>query len=482
MMQIVHVSCEIAPWAKTGGLGDMVGSLGPAIAGLGHRVANILPRHGHIPLSGLTAVTTLSPIHLGPHTFHPTVWQGMHTDVIPNYFIDIPGSFDRAAIYGEHGIEYPDNAIRFLAFSLAAREFLRTRQIACDILHVHDWHAALVPLYLRTKAAGEPAMQAMRTVLTIHNLAYQGAYPAAIFPLMDLEPRYFSPAYLEFYGQLNFLKGGIVAADAVTTVSPTYAAEILTPAFGCGLDGVLRDRRDRFSGILNGIDTTEWDPRQDPLLAARYPPENLAGKTACKRAIQAEVGLPQEPTAPIFSLIARLVDQKGIDLLVGALQNGMPRRRWQWIFLGDGDPALEEAVRQLAKRYPRQIVARIGYDQALAHRIEAGADFFCMPSRYEPCGYNQMYSQRYGTIPIVRATGGLRDTVIDCAADPMHGTGIVFEPATVSAIEDALAQALTLYCDPERFDRARVNGMTRDFSWNDSAQRYIALYEHLRGQ
>jgi starch synthase len=348
-----------------------------------------------------------------------------------------------------------------------------------DIIHLHDWQAGLVPLLMQHEklVAGWGNMPS--TCLTIHNLAYQGTFPAADYSLTNLPMDYFNPNGVEFYGQLNCLKAGIVYADLITTVSPRYAREITTPEYGCGLDGLLRNRRDALVGILNGVDYDEWNTEHNSFLKHPYSVENLSGKAADKLELQKELGLPADETVPLFGTVSRLADQKGVDIQFGALEE-MLGANMQFVLLGSGSPVFEQAYRDLAKRYPAKVAVRIGFNHGLSHRIEAGCDFFLMPSRFEPCGLNQMYSLRYGTIPIVRITGGLDDSVVDISEDADHANGIKFSEYSTRALAKAIRKALTLYHEPELLNQYRSSAMTADFSWERTAKQYtLAVYERV---
>lgn len=399
-------------------------------------------------------------------------------DGVSVYLVRADRYFDRPALYGEQGQAYPDNAERFVFFSraiLALAEFLGLP----DICHVHDWHTALVPAFLRADGARYPWADKTRTVLTIHNLAYQGDFWPLDWHLLNLDDRYFSFDALEAWGRINFLKGGISFADAITTVSPTYAREIQTPEYGCGLDAVLRYRQNRVVGILNGVDLEAWDPRRDPFLPEHYGPGDTAGKRVCKQKLLETLGFEAEVQAPLAGVVARLVEQKGIDLLIEAIP-ALVARGVPLVVLGQGDPKWEEALRRRHTEYPGRVAVRIAFDETLAHQIEAGADLFLMPSRFEPCGLNQMYSQLYGTIPIVHATGGLADSVIDADEHPRRGTGFCFRPCTRQAFLSALDRALRWYADPVRWQSLVSRAMRQDFSWDRPAERYHELYERLR--
>jgi starch synthase len=387
--------------------------------------------------------------------------------------------FDREALYGDARGDYPDNAERFVFFCRAALEWLRAESPPPDVLHVHEWQSALAPAFLRGNADVYPELAGTRSVLTVHNLAYQGRFPAFDWHLLNLDPRYFVPDFVEFYGQINYLKAGLVFADAITTVSPRYAAEIGTPEFGEGLDGVLRVRRDRLRGILNGIDREAWNPATDPHLPARYDASDLRGKARCKAELQAEIGLAVLPDVPLLGMVSRLAEQKGLDLLAAALPDALATSDAQLVVLGSGDEHYERLLAALAADFPARVGLRVGFDEALAHRIEAGADMFLMPSRFEPCGLNQLYSLRYGTVPIVHATGGLDDTVVEFDPATGTGTGFKFTPYAPDAFLAALRRAFVTRRDRDRWARLVANGMAQDFSWDRAALEYRRLYETL---
>ena len=480
-MRVVMLSPEVYPYAKTGGLADVLAALPSALAQTGVQVTVCLPAFR----SALRAA--------GPSTAGIRLHAPVDSRMEPAEIVSVPGAavptmmvradryFDRDGIYGDAGGDYPDNAERFAFFCRAALEWLRAEHEPPDILHVHEWQSALAPAFLRATADLYPELRRVRTVLTIHNLAYQGRFPSSEWHLLNLDPRYFVPDFLEFYGQINYLKAGMVFADAITTVSPRYAAEIETPAFGEGLDGVLRARHDRLRGILNGIDQTAWNPATDPHLPAHYDARNLRGKPVCKAALQAELGLAARADVPLLGIVSRLAEQKGFDLLATALPEALATSEAQVAVLGSGDERYERLLAAIAARFEGRVALRIGFDEGLAHRIEAGADMFLMPSRFEPCGLNQLYSLRYGTVPVVHATGGLDDTVVDFDPGTGMGTGFKFTSYTPEAFLGALDRALRTRGDPALWTRVVTNGMAQDFSWNRAAQEYRRLYEELIG-
>jgi len=477
-MRVVMLTPEVHPYAKTGGLADVMAALPRALVQTGIDVTVCAPGYRtaldrarsfgeglrlHAPIASRMEPAEILPVEYAP---------------VPTILVRADRYFDRPGLYGDDGGDFGDNADRFAFFCRAALEWLRAEEPP-DVLHVHEWQAALAPAFLRATAELYPELARVRTVLTAHNLAYQGRFPQSVWHLLNLDARYFVPDFLEFYGEVNYLKAGLVFADAITTVSPSYAAEIQTPALGEGLDGVLRARRTRLRGILNGIDTREWDPAADARLPAAYDAAHPAGKARCKAALQEEVGLAVRAEAPLLAVIARLVAQKGIDLLVAALPRALDRTHAQLVVLGNGGQHHEAALRALAAQFPARVAVRIGFDEGLAHRIEAGADVFLMPSRFEPCGLNQLYSLRYGTVPIVHATGGLRDTVVEFDPATGTGTGFRFSPFTAEAFLAALDRALRTRETPALWARLVGNGMAEDFSWTRAALEYGRLYEQL---
>lgn len=481
MHNVLFVTSEAHPLAKTGGLGDVCGSLPPALQALGADMRLLLPAYPQAK----RAAGALRPVAQIPLAFSDvpaTLLEG----VLPGsdvglWLIDHPPAFAREGdpYMDESGVPWPDNAERFAvlcAAAIAIADETAALNWRPDIVHCHDWQTGLVPAVLALRDR-RPA-----TVFTIHNLAYQGLFPADTFARLGLPPALWSMQGLEFYGQVSFIKGGIAAADQLTTVSPTYAREIQTPVFGAGLDGLLRLRADRLSGILNGVDTDTWNPATDAYLAQPYSADSLARKSANKSALQKQLQLPVAPERPVIGMIGRLVDQKGFDLVLDAWPQ-LARQGAQLVVLGTGDSALEDAWRDMQRAYPEQLAAHIGYDEALAHRIEGGADIFLMPSRFEPCGLNQMYSLRYGTIPIVRRVGGLADTVVDASTQALAAgtaTGFAFDDETPRALAAAVTRALAAYADKPRWRALALNGMRQDFSWNKSAREYLALYARAR--
>jgi starch synthase len=415
-------------------------------------------------------------LSVGGNSYHAGLLISRPEKQVAIYFIDQPAFFDRAGMYSEGGRDYLDNAHRFIFFSKAVAHLARYLPWKPELVHVHDWQAGLVPLFILHQQSYEGWKDAPRTCLTIHNLAYQGRFARFEYPLTNLPLDYYTPDGVEYYGDFNSLKAGISYSTLISTVSPRYAREIATPEFGCGLDAVLRARYESLVGILNGVDYDEWNPGRDRFLRYPYTAEKLEGKTAGKLELQRELGLPAAANVPLFASITRLTGQKGVDLILGALEE-MLLANMQFVMLGSGDTEMERAFVSLAKRFPAKMAVRIGFDQALSHRIEAGADFFLMPSRFEPCGLNQMYSQRYGTLPIVRVTGGLDDTVVDLTENEQMATGIKFHEFSVRALAKAIRKALVLFQHPDLLGHMRRNGMITDFSWEKTTALYVKTYQ-----
>lgn len=477
-MKIVFVASEAVPYSKTGGLADVVGALPRALVALGYEVEVVLPRYRATkPGRELPDFKSLT-IPLSPSFKFASVQHGGNLDGVQYYLVECPEFFDRAGLYGQNGQDYPDNALRFAAFSLASLEFMKRSATPPDIIHGHDWQSALVPIYLRNLYRGDRFFENAAVVFTIHNLGYQGQFSPHVLPQISLHAGLFTIDGLEFYGKVNLLKGGIIFSDFITTVSRKYAEEIQTPEFGCGLEGVLKSRADRLRGVLNGVDYDSWNPETDKLIPANYAPDNLKGKETCKRALLESMGVERpQLDRPVIGIVSRFDRQKGFDLVAGIAEELMAVDLYV-VALGTGDPAYEDFFRTLAAKYPGKFLARIAYDNALAHQIEAGADLFLMPSRYEPCGLNQIYSMKYGTIPVVRVTGGLDDTVE--AFDGKAGTGFRFMEYSPEALLAALRQAVAIYGQPRVWRRLMQNGMRKDFSWPSSARQYARIYEEVR--
>jgi starch synthase len=484
-MKILFIASEVDPFAKTGGLADVAAALPKALRRLGHDVRIAMPLYRQVPRLPLGARATALdvPVQVGRERLTLRVWEARlpETD-IPVHLLESAALFDRDGLYQDRGQDHPDNLRRFSAFSQAALRMLPGLGWRPDVVHAHDWQAALAVAHLAWGPLGrEPFFASAGTVFTVHNLAYQGLFPKAQWPLTQLPEAAFSIRGLEYYGQINCLKGGLLGAGRLTTVSPTYSREIQTKAFGCGLEGVLVSRREALSGILNGIDTQAWDPGTDPHLAAHYTADQLAGKSLCKLALQKRHGLP-ELHVLLIGMIQRLAEQKGIDVVIRAADEllALPV---QLVLLGTGDPAYHEQLSALRARFPDRLAVTLGFDEALAHQIEAGSDAFLMPSRFEPCGLNQMYSMRFGTVPIVRRVGGLADTVVDVTPESsaaLAATGFVFEEHSPEALVEAVRRAVTAFGDHALWAGLMRAGMRRDFSWDRSARAYVEVYERAR--
>jgi starch synthase len=476
--KVLHIAAELFPLVKTGGLADVAAALPPALARLGCDVRVLLP--GLPPI--LDAVSRQQKVcEIGPAFGAARV--ALRRGVLPGsglpvYLVDAPYLYQRGGspYQDEAGHEWADNLQRFALLGWAGAHLAAGELDAGwtpDVVHPHDWHAAMACAYI----AAHPPTRA-GTVFTVHNLAFQGLYASGDYPQLGLPARFMAAQGLEFHGRVSFMKAGLKFADRVTTVSPTYAREIATHEFGCGLDGVIRSRGADVSGILNGVDRTVWDPEHDTSIAARYSETAPAGKAICKRALQAEVGLTEAADAPLFGLVSRLAAQKGVDLLLDALPV-LLRLGGQLVVQGTGEPALEAALRLAAQQQPERVAVRIGYDEAFAHRAIAGCDVVMVPSRFEPCGLTQLYGLRYGTLPLVRRVGGLADTVIDADdASPRGGraTGFAFGPATAGALEDAIARAVALYREPAPWRATMARAMAQEHTWEAAAQQYLELY------
>ena len=470
MAKVLMVASEAAPLAKVGGLADVVGALSRALRELGEEVAVVLPRYRGVPLEGARLVYDDLRVWFGPACYSSRVY--LSEQPVPYYLVDCPPLFDREGIYGAGGADHPDNHVRFALLARVALTLVR-HVFRPQILHAHDWQAAPASVYLRSLFRYDPTFLGLKTVLTIHNLGYQGIYPRSILPEIGLDEALAAQGGLEFHGRVNLLQGGIRSSDLLTTVSPTYAREIQTPELGFGLDELLRQRADCLVGLLNGADYAEWNPETDPYIAARYSAEDLSGKAAARRDLLSELGLPEASAAPLLGMVSRLDSQKGFDLLEQAAP-ALLAEDCLLVVLGTGDPRYEQWLRELAAAHPQKVAVRIGFDNRLAHKIEAGADIFLMPSRYEPCGLNQIYSLRYGTVPVVRATGGLDDTIDE-------STGFKFRPYTAEAFLGAVRAALAAYRDQARWQAMMRAGMRKDYSWKASAAGYAALYRKLAG-
>jgi len=489
-LKLLIAASEAIPYAKTGGLADVAGALPQEFAKMGQDVILLIPAYQCLRNSGRTfREVARVPVHTFQESSQAIIEEDVVTagpsgTVLRVWAVRHDGYFGRPGLYQENGTDYPDNLQRFVWFCRAIVEVIvylrRERDWATDLLHLHDWQTALCAVYLKTIDRNRQELQEVRTLLTLHNAGYQGIFPGDQFHRTGLPSGLFGMQGLEFFGSVNLLKGGVIFSDFLTTVSPTYAGEILTPAFGFGLEGVLQNRKGQLQGIVNGIDTETWNPATDPFLPARYTVQDRRGKAVCKVSLQREFALPQVDV-PLLAVIARLTAQKGIDLLESIIPQLM-RMDLQLVMLGVGDPALEVRLKTLQAHYSDRMGVRIGFDEELAHRIEGGADIFVMPSRYEPCGLSQLYSLRYGTVPVVTKTGGLADTVVPLnvqTRDADRATGFHVLEGTEEALLQALRQAADVYQNRTLWDRLVQRGMKEDVSWQRSAQAYLELFERL---
>ena len=469
------VASEAVPFAKTGGLADVVGALPKALVRLGHQVDVAMPRYRGITAGEVERTLQVSLGGLAADArYYLTSNEGVRM-----VFIDHPAYFDRDYLYGAPGHDYPDNPERFAFLCQAALDWAVARGTPYDVVHAHDWQAGLLPILLARMGPSQPLLRRLPTVFTIHNLAYQGVFDASWLPRLGLGWTLMRMDAMEYWGRISYLKAGVVFSRLITTVSPRYAQEIQTSELGFGFDGILRERGPDLVGILNGIDYDQWDPAGDPHIPVPYSAVNLGGKLAAKRALLERYALPSDEEAlarPVVGIIARMVDQKGFDLLAD-IADELPRLGATFVLLGSGERRYEDLWLGLAARHPRQIAAHIGFDESLAHLIEAGADLFLMPSRFEPCGLNQMYSLRYGTIPLVHATGGLADTVMNFDAGTGSGNGFTFDEYSPQALLGTLQWAMGVFTDQQAWRRMQAAGMRQDFSWETSARRYAEVYE-----
>jgi starch synthase len=480
-MQILFASAEIYPLAKTGGLADVSAALPQALVELGADVRLIMPAYPQA-LAAAANKSVLAELP-GEDQFGPSRLIGarMPDSGLPIWLLDCPSLYDRPGTpyLDQEGRDWPDNAQRFAKFCRMAAQIARGEVLPgwhADVVHANDWHTGLLPLLL-----GESGNERPATIFTIHNLAYQGLFPRSVLPSLGVPDYLFTPDGIEFFGQVSFMKAGIRFSDWITTVSPSYAREILSPEYGCGLDGLLRRRVHDMSGILNGVDYRIWDPWRDPYLPAKFRVGEMAGKRVCKAELQLELGLEADPSIPIVACLSRITEQKMADVVCDALHMILDRDV-QFALLGQGDPRLEARLRDAAQHYPGRLAVRIGYDEVLAHRLQAGADLLLHPARYEPCGLTPLYAMRYGTLPIVRHVGGLVDTIVDATEWTVRAgsaTGFAFRLPRGAAMLDCLDRALAFYAQPSRWRRMQRRAMSREFGWDASARRYLALYRKL---
>lgn len=484
-MNILIVASEAIPFAKTGGLADVVGSLPIELSRLGHRVTVMLPAYRQTRDCGQPIERT--NIQLDIPIGNKIVTGSLLRSELPGsnvsvYLVEQDEYYNRKELYRQEGNDYRDNCERFVFFSRAVMESIRLLDLAPDVIHANDWQTGLVPAFLDIEYRDVPGYRDIATIFTIHNMAYQGQFWHWDMMLTGLDWKYFNFHQMEFYGKLNLLKTGIVFANAVTTVSPTYAWEIQHTDFGCGLQETLQQRGASVSGIINGVDYSVWNPQVDTRIAANYSFENYKeGKSICKRALQIEMGLPVRDDVPVIGIVGRLVDQKGFDLIARVMQQWIKHQDVQWAILGTGEPAYHELLQRLQDEHPDKAGIKLTFSDALAHQIEAGADIFLMPSRYEPCGLNQLYSLKYGTVPVVHRTGGLADTISHPTGENLAtrtANGFVFDDYEAGALESALSSACKTYRhDRGAWDQIVTTGMRQDWSWRTSAKEYEKLYE-----
>lgn len=481
-MNILFASSEAVPFSKTGGLADVCGALPIELAKLGHQPTVILPayrkRYCGQPIEslGIDFIVPIGSKMVAGHLLKSVMPDGK----TPVYLVEQDQYFDRDELYGTGGKDYVDNCERFVFFSRAVLEAIRLLDLKIDVLHANDWQTGLALAYLKLEYRKLARYRKIAGLFTIHNIAYQGQFWHWDMLLTGLDWKYFNWRQMEFHGFLNLLKTGLVFADSISTVSPRYAREIQSSSFGCGMEGVLQHRSESLQGILNGIDTTEWDPQNDKNLPANYNAETVEQvKPICKAALQKEMRLPRESSAPLVGIVGRLADQKGFDLVIDVMQHWVQTSDVQWAILGTGEPKYHKALEKLAERFPGKVAVRLEFSSPLSHRIEAGADMFLMPSRFEPCGLNQLYSLRYGTVPVVRSTGGLADTIVGYNSQSPNekANGFAFEEYSSLALGEAMRQACDAYRQPEVWRRLISVGMNQDWSWSRSAKEYVNLYE-----
>jgi starch synthase len=485
-VRILFTTTEAVPFCKTGGLGDVCGSLPQELAKLGHEPVVILPAFRQALNCGRAIEPTGIPfdVPIGRKSVPGTLLRStLPGEKVPVYLVHQPYYYDRPELYRENGHDYKDNCERFVFFCRAALDAIQLLDLRTELIHCHDWTAGLVPAYLKTELAGVPPYDSIRSLLTIHNIAYQGNFWHWDMELTGIDWKYFNWRQMEFYGNLSFLKTGLAFADSLSTVSPRYAQEIQGPPLGSGMEGILQHRHDELFGIINGVDYTEWNPEIDPHLGGHnYGLNNFAeGKRGCKATLQSEMGLPQVADAPLVAMIGRLAEQKGFDLVAQIIPHLAANSPIQWVILGTGEPQYHDLFASLAERHPDKVAVRLQFSNELAHRIEAGADIFLMPSRYEPCGLNQLYSLKYGTVPVVHATGGLADTITNLTDETLAaGTanGFSFDTYDSTALAAGIARATQTFADRSVWEQLIRTGMRQDWSWNHSAREYDRLYQH----
>ncbi len=473
-LNVIFATPEALPFAKTGGLADVAGALPLALKKLGCKVSLFLPYYREVGLSGVktepTGLEVVVPV--GRRDIRGQVLKAS-SDGVAVYFIKRDEFFDRSCLYGTPEGDYFDNLERFMFFSRGVMEALKAGAFKPDIIHCNDWQTGLIPAYLKDTYRNEPRFSKTAAVFTIHNIAYQGLFPSYLYGVTNLSPELYNPEGLEFWGKLSLLKAGIVYSEIITTVSPAYSSEIQTPEYGGGLEGLLKKRKDNLYGVLNGVDYGIWDPRVDKLIPSNYSAGDLSGKAVCKRGLLRKINLGLKDETPLIGMISRLADQKGFDILSAAMPELM-KLDVGFVILGSGELKYQKLLEDLASRYPGKLSVNMAFDNTLSHMIEAGCDMLLMPSKYEPCGLNQIYSLRYGTIPVVRATGGLDDTVRDY--NGRNGNGFKFKEYSSKALINKVKEAISAYKDKKAWEKLQKNAMKEDFSWESAARKYIDIY------
>lgn len=489
-VHVLFATSEVAPFSKTGGLGDVAAGLPKALARRGHHVSIITPLYGHLDPEKMGLARRLTPLSVPrkaktQQAVDATIWEGRFDAGVRVFFVESEKYFGREGVYGYDGDTFEDNADRFAFFSRAIVEFIRNFSVPVDILHCNDWHTSLAPIYMKYYFDDECAN--VGTVLTLHNAAYQGEFPESAITDTGLpKTTFLTEKRLKHDGSINYLKGGIVYSDFITAVSPTYADELQTEAGGFGLEEIFAERSEDMEGILNGADYSIWSPDRDQYLPVRYDEDGLNGKRRNKAELQHEFGLPVRPILPLIGFVGRLAEQKGVDVLVPAIRKLLKkvegeRQGFQMIFLGEGEKKLQNSIKRLARDFPERVAVHVGYDEARAHRIIAGSDILAVPSNYEPCGLTQIYAMKYGTIPVVHSVGGLADTVRDIDRDD-HGTGFVYTDNTESELIEAIERATAKAGHHRQWRPLMINAMRKDFSWGKSAQKYEELYLRVRDE
>jgi starch synthase len=485
-MNILVATSEAVPFAKTGGLADVSGALPLELARLGHSPVVFMPAYRQALSAGqpIEQTSIQLSIPIGSKTVRGSLLRSRFPGTqVPVYLVEQPQYFDRDGLYGAGGHDYIDNCERFVFFCRAIMESIRLLELPVDVIHANDWQTGLLPALLKIEYRGVPRYERIASLMTIHNLAFQGQFWHWDMLLTGLDWKYFNWHQMEFFGKLNLLKTGLVFADAISTVSPRYAEEIQASPLGCGLEGVLQQRRSVLTGILNGADYTVWNPVTDRFLPVNYDAASfISGKAACKAALQTELGLELAADKPLIGMVTRLTDQKGMDLVASVMQEWVNSADVQWAIVGTGDTKYEQFLTNLAERHPHKVAAKLQFSEALAHRIEGGADMFLMPSSFEPCGLSQLYSLKYGAVPVVRATGGLADTIVDATPEALSAgaaNGFSFREYSVLALAESLRRAVEMYRQPELWSQLVSTGMQQDWSWKRSAEQYVSLYRRI---